>query len=50
MAPGAGVLVLGRGRVGHMVKVHCFFKNLPGIKWTNSVDSCDSQGGVCLGL
>ena len=26
MAPGAGDLVSRRGHVGHMVKVHCFFK------------------------
>ena len=28
VAPGAGDLVLERGYVRHMGKVHCFFKNL----------------------
>ena len=28
MTPGAGVLVLGRGHISHMVKMHYFFKNL----------------------
>ena len=28
MTPGAGVLVLGRGHVSHIVKLHYFFKNL----------------------
>ena len=34
MIPGAGVLVLGRGHISHLVKMHCFFKKssslLPG--------------------
>ena len=28
MTPGAGVLVLGCGRISHIVKMHYFFKNL----------------------
>ena len=28
MTPGAGVLVLGRGYISHIVKLHYFFKNL----------------------
>ena len=28
MIPGAGVLVLGRGHISHIVKMHYFFKNL----------------------
>ena len=28
MTPGAGVLVLGRGHISHIVKMHHFFKNL----------------------
>ena len=28
MTPGAGVLVLGRGLISHIVKMHYFFKNL----------------------
>ena len=28
MTPGAGVLVLGRGHIRHIVKMHYFFKNL----------------------
>ena len=28
MTPGAGVLVLGRGHIRHIVKMHSFFKNL----------------------
>ena len=28
MTPGAGVLVLGRGHISHIVKMHYFFKNL----------------------
>ena len=28
MTPGAGVLLLGRGHVSHLVKMHYFFKNL----------------------
>ena len=28
MSPGAGVLVLGRGHIGQVVKLHYFFKNL----------------------
>ena len=28
MTPGAGVLVLGRGHINHIVKMHYFFKNL----------------------
>ena len=28
MTPGAGVLVLGRGHISHIVKLHYFFKNL----------------------
>ena len=27
MTPGAGVLVLGRGHISHIVKMHYFFKN-----------------------
>ena len=26
---GAGVLLLGRGRISHIMKMHYFFKNLP---------------------
>ena len=28
MTPGAGLLVLGRGHIGHIVKMRSFFKNL----------------------
>ena len=28
MTPGAGVLVLGCGHISHIVKMHCFLKNL----------------------
>ena len=28
MTPGTGVLVLGRGHISHIVKMHYFFKNL----------------------
>ena len=28
MTPGAGFLVLGRGHISHIVKMHYFFKNL----------------------
>ena len=28
MTPGAGVLLLGRGLISHIVKMHYFFKNL----------------------
>ena len=28
MTPGAGVLVLGRALISHIVKMHYFFKNL----------------------
>ena len=28
MTPGSGVLVLGRGHISHIVKLHYFFKNL----------------------
>ena len=28
MTPGAEVLVLGRGHISHIVKMHYFFKNL----------------------
>ena len=28
MTPGAGVLVLERGHISHIVKLHCFFNNL----------------------
>ena len=28
MIPGAGVLVLGCGHIGHIVKMHYFLKNL----------------------
>ena len=28
MTPGAGVLVLGRGHISHIVKMHYFFENL----------------------
>ena len=28
MTPGAGVLVLGRGHISHIVKMHYYFKNL----------------------
>ena len=28
MTPGAGILVLGRGHISHIVKMHYFFKNL----------------------
>ena len=28
MTPGAGVLVQGRRHISHIVKMHCFFKNL----------------------
>ena len=28
MTPGAGVLVLGRGHISHLVKMRYFFKNL----------------------
>ena len=28
MTPGAGVLVLGRGHISHIEKMHYFFKNL----------------------
>ena len=28
MTPGAGVLVLGRGHISHIMKMHYFFKNL----------------------
>lgn len=38
VAPGAGVLVLGRGRVGHIVKVYCFFRTLP--LYRRGGDSC----------
>ena len=29
MTPGAGLLVVGHGHIGHLVKMHYFFKNLP---------------------
>ena len=45
MTPGAGVLVLGRGHISHIVKMHYFFK-LPGIDQTNQVYSNDDQGRV----
>ena len=28
MTPGAGVLVIGRGHISHIVKLHYFFNNL----------------------
>ena len=28
MTPGEGVLLLGRGHISHIVKMHYFFKNL----------------------
>ena len=28
MTPGVGVLVLGRGHISHIAKMHYFFKNL----------------------
>ena len=28
MTPGAGVLVLGRGHISHLMKIHYFFTNL----------------------
>ena len=28
MTSGAGILVQGRGHISHIVKMHCFFKNL----------------------
>ena len=28
MTPGTGVLVLGRGHISHVVKMHYFFKNV----------------------
>ena len=28
LTPGAGVLVLGRGHISHIMKMHYFFKNL----------------------
>ena len=40
MTPGADVLVLGRGHVSHIVKVHDFFEKsslLPGIHQINKV-------------
>ena len=39
MTPGAGVLVLGRGHISHLMKMHYFFKKssslLPGIDQSN---------------
>ena len=50
MTPGAGVLVLGRGHISHIVKMHYFFKNLSSllqvIDQTNYVYSIDDQGRV----
>ena len=49
MTPGAGVLVLGRGHMSHIVEMHYFFQQiffstLPGIDQTNIVYSYDDQG------
>ena len=36
MTSGAVILVIGRGHISHIVKLHYFFKNLhPGIDHTN---------------
>ena len=41
MTPGAGVLVLGRGHISHIVKMHYFFLKssslLPSINQTNEI-------------
>ena len=48
--PMAEVLMLGRGHISHIVKMHYFFKNLssllPFIDQTNYVYSIDDQGRV----
>ena len=48
MTPGAEILVLGRGHLYHIVKMHHFFKkkfsSFPGIDQTNLVYSNDDQG------
>ena len=50
MTPGAGVLVLGRDHISHIVKMHYFFKNLSSLfpvrDQTNYVYSIDDQGRV----
>ena len=33
MTPGAGVLVLGRGNISHIVKMHYIFKNILLYSW-----------------
>ena len=45
MTPRAGVFVLGRGYISHIVKMHYFFNN-PGIDLTKKVCSNDDQGRV----
>ena len=44
MSPGAGVLVLGRCHISHVVKMHSSL--LPGIDHTNYVYRYDDQGRV----
>ena len=44
MSPGAGVLVLGRCHISHVVKMHSSL--LPGIDQTNYVYRNDDQGRV----
>ena len=50
MTPRAGVLVLGRGHISHIVKMHNFFLKssslLPGIDQRNYVCSNNDQGRV----
>ena len=50
MNPVAGILLLGRGHLSHILKMHYFFKNsfalLPGIDQANYVYSNDDQGKV----
>ena len=50
MNPVAWVLLLGRGHLSHILKMHYFLKNsfalLPGIDQANYVYSNDDQGQV----
>ena len=43
MTPRVGVLVLGRGHISHIVKMHS--SQLPGIDQTNQECSNDDHGG-----
>ena len=51
MTPGAGVLVLGRGHISHIVKMYYFFKNLllnsqAHIRQTNYVVMMTKEGST----